>query len=240
MPDNILSNLLRSKIVLALIYLTALALLVYASAFAYQRYQEVLGLKAVLASAAQPLTGVAKDKPTVSGTRQVAALSLFGKKAITAEPVAEVIDAPITRLKLTLLGAIAADDTEKSSAFIQIDNKQLAVVQVGDPLPGTNAKIHQIQPTQVVLMRNGKLERLAIIRPELEMNDQDDISEIVINSSGSAGNSLLAPVGLPRVQRSIPAVNRSSPKLNSRKQNVTPAFSPTSSELPPLKQPPRQ
>ena len=176
----------------------------------------------------------------VSGTRQVAALSLFGKKTKKAEPVPEVIDAPITRLKLTLLGAIAADNTEKSSAIIQIDNKQLAIVQVGDSLPGTNAKIHQIQPTQVVLMRNGKLERLAIIRPELEMNDQDDISEIVINSSGSAGNSLLAPVGLPKVQRSIPAVNRTSPKLNSRKLTVTPAFSPPSSELPPLKQPPRQ
>ena len=83
----------------------------------------------------------------VSGTRQVAALSLFGKKTKKAEPVPEVIDAPITRLKLTLLGAIAADNTEKSSA----------IVQIGDPLPGTNAKIHQIQPTQVVLMRNGQI-----------------------------------------------------------------------------------
>jgi len=240
MPDSILSNLLHNKIVLVLVYLVSLALFVYASAFTYQRYQKMLGLTTEISTAAQPITGVTKNKPTVSGTRQVAALSLFGKKAITAEPVAEVINAPITRLKLALLGAIAADNSENSRAIIQIDNKQIAIVQVGDPLPGTNAIIHQIQPTQVVLMRNGKLERLAIIRPELEMKDHDDISEIVINSSGSAGNTLLAPVGLPKVQRSIPAVNRTSPKLNSRKLTVTPAFSPPPSESPPLKQLPRQ
>jgi len=72
------------------------------------------------------------------------------------------------------------------------------------------------------------------------MKDQDDISEIVINSNDRAGDSLLAPVGLPKVQRSIPAVNRTTPKLNSRELTVTPAFAPPSSNLPPLKQPPRQ
>ena len=75
MPDSILSNLFRSKIVMVFVYLAALALLVYASAFAYQRYQKMLGLKADLATAAQPVAGVAKGKPTVSGTRQIAALS---------------------------------------------------------------------------------------------------------------------------------------------------------------------
>ena len=55
MPDSILSNLLRSKIVMALVYLASLALLVYASAFAYQRYQEMLKLKAEFATAAQPV-----------------------------------------------------------------------------------------------------------------------------------------------------------------------------------------
>jgi len=207
MPDSIISNLLRSKIVIVFIYLAALALLVYASAFAYQRYQEMLGLKADIATASQPVeSSVTTNKPIVSGTQPVAALSLFGKQTKKAVPVAEVIDAPITRLKLTLLGAIAADNAEKSSAIIQIDNKQLAIVQVGDPLPGTNAKIHQIQPTQVVLMRNGKLERLAIIRPELETNAQSDEGELIMNSSGG---TLLAPiVSPPKAQNRRPVVRR--------------------------------
>ena len=241
MPDSILSNLFRSKIVMTFVTLAALALLVYASAFAYQRYQETLGLKAELATAAQPVTGIAKDKPTISGTRQVAALSLFGKKTVKAEPVPEVIDAPITRLKLTLLGAIAADNVEKSNAIIQIDNKQLAVVQVGDPLPGTNAKIHQIQPTQVVLMRNGKLERLAIIRPELENNAPGDEGELLIKSSGSAGGSLLTPINMPRAPLSRQAARRAAtPKSNAANKPAKPAYPPPPFEIPPLQPPPRQ
>ena len=156
-----------------------------------------------------------------------------------AEPVPEVINAPITRLKLTLLGAIAADNAEKSSAIIQIDNKQLAIVQVGDPLPGTNAKIHQIQPTQVVLMRNGKLERLAIIRPELETNAQSDEGELLIKSSG--GGSLLTPINLPRASTSRQAIRRTAPRPNVRNPPAMPDFNPPPpSELPPLQRPPRQ
>ena len=243
MTDSIISNLLRSKIVIVFIYLAALALLVYASAFAYQRYQEMLGLKAEIATASQPVeSSVTKNKPIVSGTQPVAALALFGKQTKKAEPVAEVIDAPITRLKLTLLGAIAADNVEKSSAIIQIDNKQLAIVQVGDPLPGTNAKIHQIQPTQVVLMRNGKLERLAIIRPELETNAQSDEGEgeLIIKSSGGTDGSLLTPIKLPKEQLSRPVINRTVPKLEPRKLRFNPNFPPSPSELPPLQRPPRR
>ena len=242
MPDSIISNLLRSKIVIVFIYLAALALLVYASAFAYQRYQEMLGLKADIATASQPVeSSVTKNKPIVSGTQPVAALSLFGKQTKKAEPVAEVINAPITRLKLTLLGAIAADNAEKSSAIIQIDNKQLAIVQVGDPLPGTNAKIHQIQPTQVVLMRNGKLERLAIIRPELETNAQDDEGELLIKSSESGGGSLLTPINMPKATVSRQATRRAAtPKSNVANKPAKPAYPPPPFEMPPLQPPPRQ
>lgn len=174
MPNNNFSNLLDSKILITLASISALALLAYATADVYQRYQKTMTLNAQIAFARQPVTGVSQDKPTVSGTRQVAALSLFGKKSVKDKSAPQVIDAPITRLKLTLLGAIAADIEENSKAIIQIDNKQVAVLQVGDSLPGTNAMIHQIQPTQVVLMRNGKLERLAILRPELVMDEQGD------------------------------------------------------------------
>lgn len=240
MPDSIISNLLRSKIVIVFIYLAALALLVYASAFAYQRYQEMLGLKADIATASQPVeSSVTKNKPIVSGTQPVAALSLFGKQTKKAVPVAEVIDAPITRLKLTLLGAIAADNAEKSSAIIQIDNKQLAIVQVGDPLPGTNAKIHQIQPTQVVLIRNGKLERLAIIRPELETNAQSDEGELLIKSSGS-GSSLLQPLELTGARgKGRPPIRRTTPDSDSLNSVDQPSYPPPPFEMPTSLLPPK-
>ncbi len=200
MPNSNFQNLMHSRTVIALVILAALALLANVAIDVYHRYQKTVALKTEAASANQPVASIAQDKPTVSGTRQVSTLFLFGKKETKANPAPQVIDAPITRLKLTLLGAIAADITENSKAIIQIDNKQIAVVQVGDPLPGTNARIHQIQPTQVVLIRNGKLERLAIIRPELAMGEMDNGSDLLINSSGRTGN-LLAPTQLRRAPK---------------------------------------
>lgn len=223
MPNNNFSNLLDSKILMALISISALALLTYAIADVYQRYQNSITLKAQIAFSAQPVAGVTQDKPTISGTRQVAAQSLFGKKSAKAKSAPQAIDAPITRLKLTLLGAIAADIEENSKAIIQIDNKQVAVLQVGDSLPGTNAMIHQIQPIQVVLIRNGKLERLAILRPELMMDEQGDGNDIPMKSSGSDGDSLLPPIESSRApgskaanRRVMPSANTGNPDLPQR------------------------
>lgn len=205
MSNNYFSDLLHRKTIITVVLLAALALLVYVSADAYQRYRAMLDLKAEISAAMQPVSNTVPDKPTVSGTRQVAALSLFGKKEKLAETQPQVIDAPITLLKLTLLGAIAADNEENSRVVIQIDNKKISIVQVGDPLPGTNAVIHQIQPTQVVLMRNGKLERLAINRPELKMDERTGGKDVLINSNSASGESLMDPIDLPSdTEESVP------------------------------------
>ena len=168
MPDNSLANLLNSKLLLALTWLIALLLLAYAGWAGYQRYQQARELRADIQSSMQPATASAQEKSAITGTRQVQALYLFGRTQKQAIPAPVVIDAPITRLRLTLIGVVAADEAEQSKAIVQIDNKQVAIFRIGDAIPKTNAEVYQVEPTRILLSRNGKLERLEIDRPELD------------------------------------------------------------------------
>jgi type II secretory pathway component PulC len=127
----------------AAIYLIALALLLWAGLNLYQRYQFHQDWRNKQAIE-EPATEKKSAAQAPKNTRQVADQHLFGEQLHAAIPV-EITRAPATRLNLTLIGVIAA----------------------GDSLPKGNATIERIEATQVLLRRNGKLESLAIIRPEL-------------------------------------------------------------------------
>lgn len=186
MPDNSLGKLLRNKLFMALVYFIALASLAYAAFDAYQRYQEMQDLKSKVANATQPVTDSKQMKAAVSDTRKVASLHLFGKKATQAKPRPQVANVPVTRLKLTLIGVVAGENPDESRAVIQIDNKQVKIFRVGDTLSKSNARIHEIHPTQILLTRRGKLEKLAIDRPDLD----DDGAEKSITIKSTQGNKL--------------------------------------------------
>lgn len=148
------------------ITLIALGLLLWVVLDVYQRYQYHQRWQAAQ-QAEQPTIAASSQRPSPTNTRQVASQYLFGKKAAKVQPTAVVTKAPATRLNLSLLGIIAAQENGVSKAIIQIDNADVGVFSVGDALPKGNATIERIEATQVLLKRNGKLESLAIIRPEL-------------------------------------------------------------------------
>lgn len=152
------------------IYLIALALLIWAGLDLYQRYQFHQGWKNKQ-SIVEPVSTSKAAAQIPKNTRQVANQHLFGKPMQAAKPV-EITQAPATRLNLTLIGVIAAKDNGVSKVIIQIDNADVGVFSVGDSLPKGNATIERIEATQVLLKRNGKLESLAIIRPELKEEER--------------------------------------------------------------------
>ena len=152
------------------IYMIALALLVWAGLDLYQRYQFHQGWKNKQPTEEPASTSKAAAQ-TPKNTRQVANQHLFGRPTQAAKPV-EITQAPATRLNLTLIGVIAAKDNGVSKVIIQIDNADVGVFSVGDSLPKGNATIERIEATQVLLKRNGKLESLAIIRPELSEEER--------------------------------------------------------------------
>jgi general secretion pathway protein C len=218
MPDNNIANLLNSKLLLALAWLVALLLLSYAGWAGYQRYQEMLELRADIGVAMQSATASTQQQSAITDTRQIQSLYLFGRPQKESKPAPVVIDAPITRLKLTLIGVVAADDSEQSKAIVQIDNKQVAIFRIGDAIPKTNAEVYQIEPTRILLSRNGKLERLEIDRPELDRKDGS--VQVMIPTEGNAAAESLLP--------SVPATDIQSKHLSSR----PPVKKPTRRQLP--------
>ena len=168
MPGEEQVKKLVGKASSAVIYMAALALLLWAGLDLYQRYQFHQDWRAKQ-KAEKP---AAIKKPQVNSpqnTRQVANRYLFGKKKLDAKLA--TTKAPATRLNLKLIGVIATQEDGVSKAIIQIGNANIGVYSTGDKLPKGNATIERIEGTQVLLLRNNKLESLAIIRPELEEKD---------------------------------------------------------------------
>ena len=90
---------------------------------------------------------------------------LFGEVAPEAEPVKTVVpvDAPDTRLKLSLHGTFSSADAALARAIIADERGNEEMYAVGDILPG-NAELSEIQSDKVILLRGGRYEILRLPR----------------------------------------------------------------------------
>ena len=92
--------------------------------------------------------------------------NLFGVADAEDAPVEqEIIDAPETRLNLTLKGIYAAGLPEISRAIIAEGNNDEQIYAVGDRIPG-NATIENIYMDRVIIRRGGNLEALRLPRSD--------------------------------------------------------------------------
>jgi general secretion pathway protein C len=71
------------------------------------------------------------------------------------------INAPETRLKLTLRGAFASESPAFARAIIADSGGQEEMYAVGDKVPG-NAELSEIHADRVILMRSGRYETLSL------------------------------------------------------------------------------
>jgi len=98
--------------------------------------------------------------------RQIAGWHLFG--STTQQPV-EVkpapVDAPDTRLNLTLSGVFASPDKQEARAIIGDPRGREQSYKVGDSLPG-GVKLSEIHEDRVILQRNGGYETLRLPRDQ--------------------------------------------------------------------------
>ncbi len=115
-----------------------------------------------VAVVARPAVPAARDpnEELVSG---LPGWHLMGLVVREAAPVVESapVDAPDTRLKLTLRGALASDDSENARAIIADQGGKEEQYAIGDMLPG-NAELSEIYPDRVILRRNGRYETLRL------------------------------------------------------------------------------
>ncbi|MEQ9771152.1 type II secretion system protein GspC [Pectobacterium jejuense] len=106
----------------------------------------------------------AKEKPATPGD-----FTLFGQApdadASAVNDAALSGDIPLTSLNISLTGVLASGDAKRSIAIIAKDSQQYSR-NVGDAIPGYEAKIVTISADRVVLQYQGRYEALHLYQEE--------------------------------------------------------------------------
>ncbi|WP_022963374.1 type II secretion system protein GspC [Halopseudomonas pelagia] len=119
-------------------------------------------LPAADASRFDPVAG-GSEGVRVRDYEDVAALSVFGSAAATAN---RVVNAPDTSLSWVLKGVLADPDPERSGAILAPQGQPEKYYRVGAELPGS-VRLEQVLADRVILARDGKLETLRLQRRPL-------------------------------------------------------------------------
>lgn len=93
------------------------------------------------------------------GLASVAGLDLFGRAEQQTAEAPKAVDAPQTRLNLTLRGVVAAGEGPSARAIISAPGQPEEHYRVGDSVPG-GAVLDQVLADRVILRRGGRLEAL--------------------------------------------------------------------------------
>ncbi len=95
-----------------------------------------------------------------STQRPVASYHLFGKQGVQPRnKLAEVQEAPKTRLRLVLKGVFTAEQGSESGAIVEELGRSTDYYRLGDTLPG-NATLEAVYDDRILLRRSGQLETL--------------------------------------------------------------------------------
>ncbi|MEH6449925.1 MAG: type II secretion system protein N [Oleispira sp.] len=101
----------------------------------------------------------AKGSAAIAQNNSIADLHIFGDAAVELTEVPQEVNAPKTRLRLELLGVMAASIAENSSAIIAPKGGAGENYRVGDVVQG-RTKLAAVHQDKVILDSNGKLETL--------------------------------------------------------------------------------
>jgi general secretion pathway protein C len=106
----------------------------------------------------EPSTSIAQQS-IVAQNHNIAAWHLFGKQDQVASTNTEEINAPKTRLRLSLMGVFVASKPAQSSAIIAEQGREGEFFKVGDRVQG-RARLSQVYEDKIILDNSGKLETL--------------------------------------------------------------------------------
>jgi len=142
------------------VVLLSLYLLAFAAKLVWQIIPEPQ-LSATPTVSRAPVVSSTSGKNGVNITK-IQQLNLFGNAAAKpAEPVAEVTDAPETRLNLTLTGVVASSEQEAGTAIIENRGSQ-AVYGLGEKIEGTNATLQKVYNDRVIIKNGVRNETLML------------------------------------------------------------------------------
>ncbi len=110
-----------------------------------------------------PAATSAKNSTPALNISPLLSANLYGSYQANAAPVEELdpVDAPDTKLRLTLRGIVASESAKDSRALIESNPNDLMPYLIGMDVPG-GATLHAIHPDRVLLKRAGRLETLRL------------------------------------------------------------------------------
>lgn len=120
--------------------------------------------------------------------RQIANWHLFGVAGQEKVVEKKVVEAPETRLKLTLRGVFAEEDSTSGYAIVGDPKGKEENYTVGDPLPG-GAKLSEIYPDRIILERNGRFETLRLPKEVAKSRLPDAPDRSALRTGAAAAGS---------------------------------------------------
>ena len=142
------------------VVLLSLYLIAFAAKLVWQIIPEPQ-LSATPTASRAPVISSSSGKGGVN-IAKIQQLNLFGNAAAKpAEPVAEVTDAPETRLNLTLTGVVASSEQDAGTAIIENRGSQ-AVYGLGEKIEGTNATLQKVYNDRVIIKNGARNETLML------------------------------------------------------------------------------
>lgn len=134
--------------------------------------------------------------------KQIVSAHLFGR-AEDANQASRVTRAPETKLRLALLGVVASEKPELARAVIGVNAADGKNYAVGDKIAGTDAKLHAVEKSRVILDRNGQLESLQMVREGLGDSKQPKMASAPVTISSSIRNERDTPTssGEPQARK---------------------------------------
>ncbi|MCJ8352213.1 type II secretion system protein GspC [Moritella sp.] len=144
----------------------------------------------------QPISSRASNQVNNYELNTLRNLNLFGKQQ-TEKQVAVVvqnIDAPKTRLRLTLTGLVASSEPSLALAIIEYKGKQ-ETYAIDDEIGSTRAMLKQVHPDRVLIEYQGNLETL--------MLDGEDFSREISQQQPRETSSGKAPRDLSNLRKTL-------------------------------------
>lgn len=173
--------------------LLALAVLAYSVMDAVHRWDGLSGDP--MKSKAAPESKVSDKGQSSYDLEAIIDAHIFGIQQ--QQRVATPEKAPETKLKLHLRGVIAAQVAAKARAIVDIQSNGERVYAVGDDIGNTGAKLHEIHADELLLERNGQIEKLALKRPALKLDG------MVVRGEGMVDDQRARLTGNWRLSKSV-------------------------------------
>ncbi len=112
--------------------------------------------------------GVQAGVPTSQKVREIISKNIYGQVQQQVNTKVVVEDAPKSSLSYKLRGVYYSADESLASIILQKNSNTTRFYRLGDEID-KNIFIHQIQPNHVIISRLGKLEKLVLEKPELDL-----------------------------------------------------------------------